>query len=55
MVNQKIDIALIDKLLKKGTVIVYLDNYVLQKVLHAPHFVLAVEHFADFMEIAGPY
>jgi hypothetical protein len=55
LVNKKIDVALIDKLLKKGTVIVYLDNYVFQKVLHAPHFVLALGHRAALMEIADPF
>lgn len=55
LVNKKIDVILINELLKKGTAIVYVDNYVLQKVLHAPHFVLALERRADHMEIADPF
>ena len=50
--NQKIDIDLLSKLLKNGKVIVYLDFYYLQKILHAPHFVVAIREDGDFIEIA---
>jgi hypothetical protein len=54
LINKKIDIKLIGELLKNGGVIVYLDIYYLQKILHAPHFVLALEKDKDFMKIADP-
>ena len=55
LVNVKIDTQLIKKLLKSGSVIVYLDNYYLQKIVHAPHFVLAERYKDDIIEIADPY
>lgn len=55
LVNAKIDIRLIKKLLKSAPVIVYLDNYYLQKIVHAPHFVLAKKFRDDTIEIADPY
>ena len=55
LVNSKIDMRLIKKLLKSGFVIVYLDNYYLQKIVHAPHFVLAERYKDDTIEIANPY
>jgi len=55
LVNAKVDIQLIKKLLKSGSVIVYLDNYYLQKIVHAPHFVLAEKFKDDTIKIADPY
>ena len=55
LVNSKIDIRLIEKLFKSGSVIVYLDNYYLRKIVHAPHFVLAEKCKDDTIEIADPY
>lgn len=54
LVNKKIDALLINKLLKKGKVIVYFDIYYLQHILHAPHFILAIEQNGDFIKIADP-
>jgi len=54
IINKKIDTKLIGELLKDGKVIVYLDIYYLQNILHAPHFVLALEKDKDFMKIADP-
>jgi hypothetical protein len=54
LVNKKIDTKLIAELLKNGKVIVYLDIYYLQNILHAPHFVLALEKGRDFIKIADP-
>ena len=53
--NEKIDIALLSRLLEKGKVIVYLDTYHLHGVLHAPHFVIAIKRTDGWIEIADPY
>jgi len=53
-VNKKIDIVLIRELLESGPVIVYLDCYYLQKILHAPHFVLAVKCDENTVTIIDP-
>lgn len=55
LVNEKIDAKLLSKLLEDGRVIVYLDCYYLQKVLRAPHFVVAVRQVKDDIEIADPF
>ena len=55
LVNLKIGIKLIKKMLKTGSIIVHLDNYYLQKVVHAPHFVLAEKFNDSTIEIADPY
>ena len=52
LVNKKIDAGLLSKLLEAGKVIVYLDNYYLQKILHAPHFVTALGQGKAFIETA---
>lgn len=54
LVNQKIDSKLLSDLLEKGKVIVYIDCYYLQKILHAPHFVVALRQTESFIEIADP-
>lgn len=53
--NQKVNFKLLAKLLKTSPVIVYLDCYLLQKVLHAPHFVLATKSAGKEIEIADPF
>lgn len=55
LINRKIDVKLLSRLLKNGKVIIYLDNYYLQKILHVPHFVLAIRQLKDKFEIADPY
>jgi hypothetical protein len=55
LINKKIDTKLLIKLLEKGKVIVYIDCYYLQKILHAPHFIVALNHNKDFIEIADPF
>lgn len=54
-VNKKINVELLKQLLEKGKVIVYLDNYYLQKILHAPHFVVATRLVGKDIEIADPF
>jgi len=55
LVNKKITIALIDELLVKGNVIIYIDNYYLQGILHAPHFVMALRRIEKIIEIVDPF
>ncbi len=55
LINKKIDAKLLSKLLENGKVIVYLDNYYLQKILHAPHFVMALGQKKDLIEVADPF
>jgi len=52
LINKKIDAKLLGKLLEDGKAIVYLDFYYLQKILHAPHFVVALNQDKNFIEIA---
>jgi len=54
LINKKIDLKLLSKLLEQGEIIVYLDCYYLYKILHAPHFVVALKQGRDIMEIADP-
>ena len=54
LVNEKIDAKLLSKLLESGKVIVYLDCYYLQKILHAPHLVVALNQDKDSIKIADP-
>lgn len=54
LVNKKIDAKLLGEFLKDGKVIIYLDCYYFQKILHAPHFVVALSQDKDFIEIADP-
>ena len=55
LINAKIDMQSVKKLLNSSPVIVYLDNYYLQRVIHTPHFVLAERYNGDIIEIADPY
>jgi uncharacterized protein YvpB len=55
LVNKKIDITLISKLLEKSAVTIYLDNYFLQKILYAPHFVIAIGQDKNIIEIIDPF
>lgn len=54
LINKKIDLKLINDLLKKSKVIVYVDCYYLYKILHAPHFVIVLKMDKNFIEIADP-
>ena len=54
LVNQKVDLGLLSDLLEKGKVIIYLDVYQLQHILHAPHFVLGLKLAGDNIEVADP-
>lgn len=54
LLNKRISINLLDNLLEKGEVIIYLDVFYLQHILHAPHFVLGLRRKGDCIEIADP-
>ncbi len=55
LINKKIDLKLLDSLLKYGQVIIYLDNYYLQKIVHAPHFILALSSDSKHIKVADPF
>lgn len=55
LVNKKIDVRLLSKLLKNSKIVVYLDNYYIQKIIHAPHFLVALRRIKDRLEIADPF
>ena len=40
LLQAKINLNLLDKTLLNNKVIIYIDNYFLQKLVHAPHFVI---------------
>ena len=54
LVNEKIDARLLSTLLEDNKVIIYLDCYCLQKILHTPHFVIALKQEKDYLKIADP-
>lgn len=53
--HQKIDSNFIFNLAKENPIIVYLDNYFLQKKLHAPHFVVVLGTTAKSVKIFDPW
>jgi hypothetical protein len=53
--QRKINIKLIDKYLAGGPVIAYLDNYFLQNIVHAPHFIIILSSKADKYVVADPW
>ncbi|MDP2741540.1 MAG: hypothetical protein Q8O66_02565 [bacterium] len=55
LVNKKIDVQLLSSLLESGEVIIYLDCYYFQKILHAPHFMVALRQNKNFIEIIDPF
>ena len=42
LIQKKIDLKLIDKLIKISPVVVYVDSYYLWKVSHYPHFIIVI-------------
>ncbi len=55
IIHQKIDSKFIFCLVKEKPIIVYLDNYFLQKKLHAPHFVVVLESTQKCLKIFDPW
>lgn len=54
LINEEINIGLLGNLLKEGMVILYLDIYFLQYIVHGPHFVVATKITGDNLEIIDP-
>ncbi len=55
VIHQKIESKFIFKLAKENLIIVYLDNYFLQKRIHAPHFVVVLGTTAKSVKIFDPW
>ena len=55
LLKEKIDLKLIDRLIKISPVIVYLDSYYLWKVSHYPHFVIVIEKSKNGYKIFDPW
>ncbi|HLD73137.1 MAG TPA: hypothetical protein VJA23_06160 [Candidatus Nanoarchaeia archaeon] len=53
--QEKIDLRLIDKLIKTSPVIVYLDAFVIWKITHAPHFIIVIENSRKGYKIYDPW
>jgi len=54
LTNKKIDIDFLCELLGDNKVIIYIDCYYFQKILHAPHFVVATRKVENDIEVADP-
>ncbi len=52
--NKKINKKLFSNLLENQKVIIYIDCFYLYKILHAPHFVVALRQSKNMIEIADP-
>lgn len=59
LINKKIDLKLLYKLLETQKVIIYLDGYYPYKpnsrYVHASHFVIALGKKGDFIEVSDPW
>lgn len=55
LIQEKINLKLIDKLLKISPVIVYLDAYYLLKIVHYPHFIIVIKKLNDEYKIFDPW
>lgn len=59
LINSKINLKLINKLLEEGSVGVYCDAYypfaAHSGYVHAPHFIVCLSRDGDFMELADPW
>lgn len=55
MIQEKIDLKLIDKLIKISPIIVYVDSYYLWKVSHYPHFIIVIKNQKNGYKIFDPW
>ena len=55
LIHKRIDSKLINSLLRYGKFIIYLDNYYIQKVTHAPHFILIQKENKNDYLISDPW
>ena len=53
--QEKIDLKLINKLIKISPVIVYVDSYYLWKICHYPHFIIVIEQSKNGYKIFDPW
>jgi hypothetical protein len=51
LIQDKINLRLVDKLIEVSPVIVYVDSYYLWKVSHYPHFIIVIEKTKDSYKI----
>lgn len=55
LLQEKIDLKLIDSLIKISPVIIYVDSYFLWKVSHYPHFIMVIEKSKNSYKIFDPW
>lgn len=55
VLQEKIDLKLIDGLIKASPIIIYVDSYYLWKVSHYPHFIIVIRKLQDSYEIFDPW
>ena len=55
LIQEKINLKLINKLIKISPVIVYVDSYYLWKVSHYPHFIIVIEKSKKGYKIFDPW
>lgn len=55
LLQEKIDLKLIDKLIRLSPVIVYLDAFIIWKITHAPHFIIVIENSRKGYKIYDPW
>ncbi len=51
LIQEKINLKLVSKLIKTSPVIVYVDSYYLWKINHYPHFIIVIEKSKDGYKI----
>ncbi len=55
LIQEKIDLKLISKLIKISPIIVYVDSYYLWKVSHYPHFIIVTKKSKNGYKIFDPW
>ena len=55
LLQERIYLKLIDKLIKTSPVIVYIDAFSLWKITHAPHFIIVIENYKNGYKIYDPW
>lgn len=53
--HKKIDLNLINNLIKISPVIVYVDSFALWKITHAPHFIIVIQQTKEGYKIYDPW
>ncbi len=55
LIEEKINIKLVNKLLEKKPTILYIDSYYLYKIAHYPHFIIVIKKVKEQYEIFDPW